>query len=89
MKEGMPMKREGMQHGAMDMSQMEELCGRMMEMKKGMGGMMGEMSGMMEHMSSGKMTPEEMSEMSKMMGNMSAMMKHMSERMGRGMEPTK
>ena len=95
MKEGMPMKGEGMQGGGMDMTKMKEMHGRMMEMKKGMGGMMGEMLGMMEHMSSGKMTPEdkmtpeEMSEMSKMMGNMSAMMKHMSERMGRGMEPTK
>ena len=36
-------------------------------------------------MGSGKMTPEEMGQMSKMMGDMSGMMKQMSERMGRGM----
>ena len=40
-------------------------------------------------MGSGKMTPEEMSEMSKMMGDMSGMMKQMSERMGRGTKQTK
>jgi hypothetical protein len=39
-------------------------------------------------MESGKMTPEQMSEMSKMMGDMSGMMKQMSERMGRGMKKT-
>jgi hypothetical protein len=39
--------------------------------------------------SSGKMTPERMSEMSKMMGDMSGVMKQMSERMGRGMKQTK
>jgi hypothetical protein len=45
--------------------------------------MMGEMGQMM---GSGKMTPEEMQNMSKMMGDMSGMMKQMSERMGRGMK---
>jgi uncharacterized protein YukE len=44
---------------------------------------MGEMGQMM---GSGKMTPEEMQNMSKMMGDMSGMMKQMSERMGRGMK---
>jgi hypothetical protein len=39
-------------------------------------------------MGSGKMTPEEMANMSKMMGDMSGMMKQMSERMGRGMKKT-
>jgi hypothetical protein len=39
-------------------------------------------------MESGKMTPEQMSEMSKMMGDMSGMMKQMSERMGRGIKKT-
>ena len=55
---------------------------------KGMGTMMGNMSGMMgdmgQMMSSGKMSPEEMSQMSKMMGDMSGMMKQMSERMKKG-----
>jgi hypothetical protein len=46
---------------------------------------MGDMGHMME---SGKMTPEQMSEMSKMMGDMSGMMKQMSERMGRGIKKT-
>jgi uncharacterized protein YukE len=41
-----------------------------------MGSMMGE----------GKMTPEEMGQMSKMMGDMSGMMKQMSERMNRGVK---
>jgi hypothetical protein len=36
-------------------------------------------------MESGKMTPEEMENMSKMMGEMSGMMKQTSERMRRGM----
>jgi hypothetical protein len=48
--------------------------------------MMGEMGQMM---GSGKMTLEEMGNMSKMMGDMSGMMKQMSERMGRGMKKTK
>jgi hypothetical protein len=50
-----------------------------------MSGMMGDMAQMM---GSGKMTPEEMGQMSKMMGDMSGMMKQMSERMGRGMKKT-
>ena len=49
---------------------------------------MGNMSGMMgdmgQMMGSGKMTPEEMQNMSKMMGDMSGMMKQMSERMKKG-----
>jgi len=40
-------------------------------------------------MGSGKMTPEEMAEMSKMMGDMSGMMKQMSERMRRGTKQSK
>jgi hypothetical protein len=48
-----------------------------------MSGMMGDMGGMM---GGGKMTPEEMGNMSKMMGDMSGMMKQMSERMGKGMK---
>jgi hypothetical protein len=47
------------------------------------------MGNMGQMMGSGKMTPEEMAEMSKMMGDMSGMMKQMSERMGRGMKRTK
>jgi hypothetical protein len=53
---------------------MKEMQGKMAEMHKGMGGIMG----------GGKMTPEEMQNMSKMMGDMSGMMKQMSERMGQG-----
>jgi hypothetical protein len=45
--------------------------------------MMGDMGQMM---SSGKMSPEEISQMSKMMGDMSGMMKQMSEQMGRGLK---
>jgi hypothetical protein len=45
-----------------------------------MSGMMGDM-GMM---GGGKMSPEEMGQMSKMMGDMSGMMKQMSERMKKG-----
>jgi hypothetical protein len=37
-------------------------------------------------MGEGKMTPEEMGQMSKMMGDMSGMMKQMSERMNRGVK---
>jgi len=89
-KEGTPIKGEGMQAGGMDMSKMKEMHGRMSEMKKGMGGMMGDMSGMMGNMGqmtgSGKMSPEEMAEMSKMMGDMSGMMKQMSERMNRAVK---
>ncbi len=39
-------------------------------------------------MGSGKMTPEEMENMSKMMGDMSEMMKQMSERMKQGTKKT-
>jgi hypothetical protein len=51
-----------------------------------MSGMMGNMGRMM---GSVKMTPEEMSQMSKMMGDMFGMMKQMSDRMGRGIGRTK
>lgn len=44
-KEGMPMKGEGMQHGAMDMKQMHD---RMMQMQKDRSGMM-KGQGMMKH----------------------------------------
>lgn len=96
MKDGAPSKSEGKQGGSMDMQQMKEMHGKMMQMKKamagiksedmmGMGGMMQHMSGMMGemgHMMQGdKMTPEQKSEMSKMMGGMSGMMKQMSDRM--------
>ena len=40
MKEGMPMKGEGMQGGGMMMGKMKEMQGKMGEMRKGMGGMM-------------------------------------------------
>jgi hypothetical protein len=40
-------------------------------------------------MEGGKMSSEQMSEMSKMMGDMSGMMKQMSERMGRGAKQSK
>jgi hypothetical protein len=42
---------------------------------------MGDMGHMMD---AGKMTPEEMENMSKMMGDMSGMMKQMSDRMRQG-----
>jgi hypothetical protein len=48
--------------------------------------MMGDMA---QWMGGGKMTPEEMQNMSNMMGDMSGMMKQMSERMGRGMARAK
>jgi hypothetical protein len=40
-------------------------------------------------MGSGKLTPEELQNMSKMMGDMSGMTKQMSDRIGRGMRKTK
>jgi len=49
-------------------------------MGKGMGAMSGTMGDMAQMMGSGKMTPEEMQNMSKM-GDMSGMMKQMSDRM--------
>jgi len=51
------------------------------ELSRGNLSMMGDMGQMM---SSGKMSPEEMGQMSKMMGDMSGMMKQMSERMKKG-----
>src|SRR3990170_771360 len=59
-------------------------------MPMGGGGMMDKMMQMQGRMGQmiegGKMTPEEMENMSKMMGEMSGMMKQMSERMRRGMK---
>jgi uncharacterized protein YukE len=43
---------------------------------------------MAQMMGSGKMTPEEMENMSKMMGDISGMMKQMSERMRQGTKKT-
>src|SRR6266498_4144292 len=95
MKEGMPMKGEGLQDGMMmgkmkkGMSGMTKGQGMMKsEDMKNMEKMMGDMSGMMgdmgKMMGGGKMSPEEMGQMSKMMGDMSGMMKQMSERMKKG-----
>src|ERR687897_3539221 len=64
-KESMPMKGQGMQGGGMDMSQMKEMHGKMMEMKKGMGGMM---------QGKGMMKSDEMKGMGATMGDMSEMM---------------
>jgi hypothetical protein len=69
MKEGMPMKGEGMQGGGMDMSNMKEMHGKMMEMKKGMGGMM---------KGQGMIKSEDMKGMGKHMGDMSGMMTDMA-----------
>jgi hypothetical protein len=46
MKEGMPMKGEGMQGGGMMMGKMKDMHGKIDEMKKGMSGMKGQ--GMMK-----------------------------------------
>ena len=62
MKGEMPKKGEGMQGGSMDMNQMKQMHGRMMEMKKGMGGMM---------QGKGMMKSEEMKGMGGTMGDMS------------------
>jgi hypothetical protein len=73
MKSPMPMKGEGMQGGGMDMTKMKEMHGRMMEMKKGMGGIM---------KGQGMMKSEDMKGMGKHMGDMSGMMtdmRHMME----------
>ena len=93
MKQGMPMKGEGMQGGGMMMDKMKDMQGHMGEMRKGMGSMMKgqgmmkseEMKGMGKGM--GDMSGM-MSEMGQMMGDMSGMMKQMSERMGRGTQKT-
>jgi hypothetical protein len=74
-KEGMPMKGEGMQGGGMDMSQMKQMHGKMMEMKKGMGGTM---------QGKGLMKNDEMKGMGHMMGNMSGMMGDMGQMMESG-----
>jgi hypothetical protein len=60
-KKDMPMKGEGMQGGSMDMSQMKQMHGRMMEMKNGMSGMM---------RGNGMMKSEEMKGMGDTMGDM-------------------
>jgi hypothetical protein len=57
-------------------------------MGKHMGDMSGMMTDMRHMMEGGKISPEQMSEMSKMMGDMSGMMKQMSDRMGRGAKKT-
>jgi len=49
-----------------------------------MGDMSGTMIDMGQMMGGGKMSPEEMGQMSKIMGDMSGMMKQMSERMKKG-----
>ena len=61
----------------------------MKAMRKGMGDMSGRMGNMGEMMSKGKMTPQEMAEMSKMMGDMSRMIKQMSERLDHGIKQPK
>src|SRR3990172_4973801 len=99
---GMPMGGGGMMDKMMQMQgrmgEMQKGMGGMMKGKgmmkgedmRGMGNMMGKMSGTMGDMGQmiegGKMTPEEMENMSKMMGEMSGMMKQMSERIRRGMK---
>jgi len=75
MKEGMPMKSEGMQGGGMMKGNMKAMHGKMMEMKNGMGGMM---------KGQGMMKSEEMTGMGKGMGDMSGMMGNMGQMMGRG-----
>lgn len=67
MKEGMPMKGEGMQGGGM-MGTMKDMQGRMGEMKKDIGGMM---------KGQGMMRSEDMKGMGKGMGDMSGMMGEM------------
>jgi hypothetical protein len=79
MKGEMPIKGEGMKGGGMMMGNMREMHGKMMEMKKGMGGMM---------QGKGMMKSEDIKGMGGTMGDMSDMMKQMSERMGRGMKKT-
>src|SRR3989304_7950296 len=59
MKEGMPMKGEGMKGGGMMMDKMKGMLGHMAEMRKGMGGMM---------KGKGMMKGEEMKGMGKSMG---------------------
>jgi len=75
MKEGMPMKGEAMQGSGMDMSKMKDMHGKMMEMKKGMSGMM---------KGQGMMKSEDMKGMGKGMGDMSGMMGNMGQMMGSG-----
>lgn len=75
MKEGMPMKGEAMQGGGMDINKMKEMHGKMMEMKKGMGGMM---------KGKGMMKSEEMKGTGQSMGEMSGMMGTMGQMMGDG-----
>lgn len=75
MKEGMPMKGEGMNGGGMTMEKMKEMQGRMAEMHKGMGGMMKE---------KGMMKGDDMQGMGKMMGQCSEMMGDMGKMMGSG-----
>jgi hypothetical protein len=74
-KEGMPMKGEGMPGGGMDINQMKQIHGKMMEMKKGMGGMI---------KGQGMMKSEEMKGMGGTIGDMSGMMGNMGQMMGSG-----
>lgn len=74
MKEGMPMKGEGMNGGAR-MEKMKEMQGRMAEMHKGMGGMM---------KGKGMMKSDDMQGTGKMMGNMSGTMGDMGQMMQSG-----
>jgi len=75
MKEGMPMKGEGMKGGGVAMDKMKDMQGHMAEMRKGMGGMM-----------KGKrmMKVEDLKGMGKSMGEMSGMMGEMGQMMGSG-----
>jgi uncharacterized protein YukE len=75
MKEGMPMKSEGMQGGGMMKGNMKEMHDKMMEMKKGMGGMM---------KGQAMMKSEEMKGMGGAMGDISGMMVNMGQTMGSG-----
>ena len=74
-KESMPVQSHEMQGGGMDMSPIKGMHGKMMEMKKGMGGMM---------QGRGMMKSEEMKGMGGTMGDMSEMMADMSHMMESG-----
>jgi hypothetical protein len=74
-KKEMPMKNEGMQDRGMMMGKMQQMHGKMGEIKKGM-------NGMMKHQ--GMMKSEDMKNMGKMMGDMSGMMGDMGQMMGAG-----
>ncbi len=71
----MPMKSDGMRGGGMMMGNMKEMPSKMMEMKKGMGGMM---------QGKGMMKSDEMKGMGGTMGDMSEMMGDMGHMMESG-----